>query len=423
MAIFDYFLTHSRYLNVCGIGAILALAFLFSNNKSQINVRLILTALVMQFLSAFFVLKTTLGTTLVRWVANFVAKLYAVADEGIMFVFGSLGVNQEPWGFVFAFKVLPIIVFFGALMSLLQHFGIVQRIVALASMLVRPVLGTSGAETLCVIANSFLGQTEAPLLVKKYISTMTDSEMLLVMVSGMGTISGAILVVYAAIGIPITHLLAASVMAIPATIIIAKILYPETKMPATAQGIEVAEEEQTGNILDAVSQGTSDGLQLALNVGAMLISFIALIGLLNMILGFGAEVINSFLATVGLSMRLPALTLQSILGVVFAPIGYFFGLQGREIWLAGQLIGMKVAVNEMLAYTQLVSLNLSDRAVSLLTYALCGFSNFSCIGIQIGGIGALAPSKRATLSRLGFRAVLGGMLANLLSAMVAGILL
>jgi CNT family concentrative nucleoside transporter len=276
----------------------------------------------------------------------------------------------------------------------------------------QPLLGTSGAETLCAVANSFLGQTESPLLIRHYIKDMTKSEIMLVMISGMGTISGSILVVYAAIGVPIQYLLSASVMAIPATIMISKILYPETEHPKTMRGAQVEIEASTSNALEAISSGTSDGLQLALNVGAMLIAFVALIGLINSILSF-----------VCITLSLPVVSLQSLFGIIFSPFGWLLGLSGTEITAAGELIGIKVSVNEMLAFTQMVGMGLSQRAIALLTYALCGFANFSCIGIQIGGIGALAPSKRAVLSELGFRAVLGGTLANLLSAMVAGLLL
>lgn len=419
----DYLVEYNRYMNLVGVAVILGIAFLFSNNRSRINVKMVGTALFMHLALAFFVLRTSPGRKIIGWIADCVAQLYFAADSGIQFLFGALGMNQSPWGFIFAFKVLPIIIFFGAFMSLLFHWGIIQRAVGVISSVVQPLLGTSGAETLCAIANSFLGQTEAPLLIKHYIKDMTRSEIMLVMISGMGTISGAILAVYAAIGVPIVHLLGASVMAIPSTILIAKILYPETEKPKTLRGAAVEESVETRNVLDAISTGTSDGLMLALNVGAMLIAFIALIGLVNALLTFSCVQLNSLFSFMGLAWEVPCLTLQYIFGIVFAPFGWLFGLAGNEIVAAGELIGIKVAVNEMVAYTQMVGMNLSSRAVALLTYALCGFSNFSCIGIQIGGIGALAPSKRKVLSELGFRAVLGGTLANLLSAMVVGLLL
>ena len=412
MFLTSYLLEYNRYMNIVGIAVILLLALLCSNNRSKINLKTIGSSLGLLFLIAFFVLKTAIGIGFIGLVADAVGKLYLAAEGGIQFLFGSLARADGPWGFIFAFKVLPIIIFFGAFMSLLFHWGIVQRAVGAVNYILQPLLGTSGAETLCAIANSFLGQTEAPLLIRHYIKDMTKSEIMLVMVSGMGSISGAILVVYAAIGVPVVHLLSASVMAIPATILIAKILYPETEHPKTMRGAAVETKVMTQNALDAISMGASDGLMLALNVGAMLIAFIALIGLVNSILGY-------FCVTAGFG----CFTLQSLFGVVFAPFGWLLGLTGSEANAAGELIGIKVAVNEMVAYTTMVGMMLSPRAVMLLTYALCGFSNFSCIGIQIGGIGALAPEKRSVLSELGFRAVLGGALASLLSAMVAGLLL
>jgi CNT family concentrative nucleoside transporter len=329
------------------------------------------------------------------------------------------------WGFIFAVKVLPIIIFFGALMALLFYLRIIQVLVAAISYCVQPLIGTTGAETLCAIANSFLGQTEAPLLIRDYLNKMTKSEILVVMVSGMGTISGAIMAVFAAMGVPATHMLASSVMSIPGSILIAKILLPETennkKPEAEVHGII---HSQARNIFDAVAQGTSDGLSLALNVGAMLISFLALLALINALLGYGAHQSNVLLSYVGIAYRLPAVTLDSILGYLFSPFGILLGFTGQEALAAGRLLGIKVAVNELVAFGQMVNMSgLSERAVTILTYALCGFSNFSCIGIQVGGIGALVPEKRHLLSELGLYAVLGGALTNLLSAMIAGLLL
>jgi len=421
--ILHYLVEHNRYAQIVGIVAILGVALLCSRNRKAVNYRLVGNALLLLFGLGFLVLRTTLGQTIVASIARVIAHLYAYADEGSRFLFGSLADASGPWGFVFALKVLPIIIFFGAFMALLFHFGIVQRFVAGINIVIRPILGTSGAETLCAVANSFLGQTEAPLLIRNYLSKMTKSEMLVVMVSGMGTISGSILAVYAAMGVPATHMLGASVMAIPATILIAKILYPETEKPETAKDIQVDMDKPASNVLGAISMGTSDGLNLALNVGAMLIAFLALIALLNGVFGVSCAGLNGALEYCGVAFRIPCFTIQTIFGWFFAPFGWFLGLAGNELFSAGELIGTKVAVNEMVAYSKMVMMNLSERGQMLLTYALCGFSNFSCIGIQIGGIGALVPEKRALLAELGLFAVLGGTLANLLSAMVAGILL
>lgn len=405
MNLVAYLLEYNRYANFVGILAVLCVAYFFSYHKSRVNVRLVGYGLLMQFVIGFFVLRTGIGHLIVDTIARGVTNLYQFADEGSRFVFGSLVDPSGPWAFIFALKVLPVIIFFGAFMSLLFYAGIIQRVVLGVNYVVQPLLGTSGAETLCAIANSFLGQTEAPLLIKHYLKSMTKSEMLVVMVSGMGTISGAILVVFAAMGVPTNHLLTASMMSIPATLVIAKILLPETEK-STHTNASVKIESESSNVFDAISAGTTDGLQLALNVGAMLISFIALLALLNTMLG-----------------SLFGVTLNGLFGYVFSPIGYLMGFESHEALAVGQLVGTKVAVNEVVAYGEMLGMNLSERAVNIVTYALCGFSNFSCIGIQIGGIGALVPEKRKWLTELGLYAVLGGTLSNLLCAFVAGLLL
>ncbi len=417
-----YLLEHNRYLNIVGIFAILGIAWCFSKKRSAIDYRLVLHALGLQFILAFGVLKTDLGQTVLNKIAYYVAKIYEFADKGSAFIFGDLSNQFGPWGFIFGFKVLPVIIFFGALTAILFYWGIIQRCVNAINFIIQPLLGTSGPETLCAITNSFLGQTEAPLLVRNYLKAMTKSELLVVMVSGMGTISGAILVVFAAMGVPAAHLLTASVMAIPSTIMIAKILLPETKDEQYNQA-EVTLESSASNIFDAISTGTLDGLSLAVNVGAMLISFVALIALLNYVLGFGAYKINDLFNMLGIAYRLPHLSLEIIFAYLFAPFAWLLGFTGTVALDVGTLLGTKVAVNELIAYQTMMKMNLPDRAVNIVTYALCGFSNFSCIGIQIGGIGALVPSKRAWLTELGIYAVLGGSLANLLNAMIAGLLL
>lgn len=420
----NYFIEYNRYLNIVGIFVILGIAFLFSQKRSRVNVKLVINALMLQFAIAFLVLKTSLGQSAVAAVANVVSKMYQFADVGARFVFGNLADANGSWGFIFAIKVLPVIIFFGAVTALLFHWGIIQKVVHAINYIIRPLLNTSGAETLCATANSFLGQTEAPLLVRNYLRDMTKSEMLVVMVSGMATISGSILVVFAAMGVPAHHMLAASVMAIPASIMIAKILLPETEKPATLDHISVDKQNNANNALGAIATGTSDGLSLAINVAAMLIAFLALLALLNHVLSFGADSINSLLCHVGIGNCLPAgLSIEVIFSYIFAPFGYLLGFTGNDALAAGQLVGTKVAVNELIAYGQMVKMGLPERTVDILTYALCGFSNFSCIGIQIGGIGALVPEKREWLTQLGLYAVLGGALSNLLSAMIAGLLL
>lgn len=424
MAFLNYLLEYNRYMNILGIIVILAIAALFSKNRSAINIKLVLNALLLQLALGFLVLKTSIGQAVLTKIAYYVGKMYQFADEGAAFVFGNLTSPNTPWGFIFAFKVLPVIIFFGAITALLFHWGFIQWIVSGINFLIRPLLGTSGAETLCASANSFLGQTEAPLLVRNYLKHMTKSEMLVVMVSGMATISGSILVVFAAMGVPAKHMLASSVMAIPAAILIAKILLPETETPQTSKGAEIKLEKDTDNAFDAISAGTSAGLNLAVNVAAMLIAFLAILAMLNYMLQFGAYKINHLFYVSNISWRLPDnVSIELIFAYLFSPFGYLLGFTGTEALSAGQLVGTKVAVNELIAYGQMVKMGLSERAIDIITYALCGFSNFSCIGIQIGGIGALVPGKRTWLTQLGLYAVLGGTLANLLSAMIAALLL
>lgn len=423
MSFFAYMLQYNRYLNVVGIFTILFIAFLLSKKRSKINYKLVFNALILQFTIGFCVLRTQAGRYIVEKVSNAIYQIYQFADIGSRFVFGNLIDADGSWGFIFAIKVLPIIIFFGSLMALLFHFGIIQRCVAGINLFIRPILGTSGAETLCAVANSFLGQTESPLLIKNYLGKMTKSEMFVVMVSGMATISGAILAVFAAMGIPAKHMLASSVMAIPASILIAKIIIPETEEPQTAAGAKVTFERTTNNAFDAIGTGTIDGLYLALNVGAMLIAFISLIALVNYILTAGSDKINLLLAYKEIPFSIPQLNLNYIFGKIFAPFGYLLGLQGNEVIKAAELLGTKVTINELVAYSKMITMNLSERAVMLLTYALCGFSNFSCIGIQLGGIGSLVPEKRKWLAELGLLTVVASSLANLLSAFIASILL
>lgn len=419
---FAYLLEYNRYLNILGIFVILGICYVFSKDRKSIDWRLVLHALGLQFLIAVAVLKTSYGSMLLQKIAYYVIKLYQFADKGAAFVFGDLANAGGPWGFIFAIKVLPVIIFFGAVTAVLFYWGIIQRVVQGINYFVQPLLRTTGAETLCAITNSFLGQTEAPLLIRDYLKSMSKSEMLVVMVSGMGTISGAILVVFAAMGVPAPHLLTASVMSIPITIMIAKILLPETKKTENGSA-QVHVQSSASNIFDAIAAGTIDGLSLSLNVGAMLISFIALLALINYFFGFTSYKINELFAFFGLAFRLPELSLELMLGYLCAPFAWLLGFKGELAIQVGSLLGTKVAVNELIAYQSMVQMNFPERVKDIVTYALCGFSNFSCIGIQIGGIGALVPEKRAWLTELGVYAVLGGALANLLNAMVVSLLI
>lgn len=402
-----YFLETSRYVSLLGIAGILLVAFLCSNAPRRISARLVVGALGMQATLAFFILRTSIGCSIVHTIASGLTKIGQFSSHGIAFIFGNLGSASGPWGHVFVFHILPMIIFFGALMSLLFHLGIVQALVRFFSFLIRPILGTSGAETLCAIANSMLGQTEAPLLIKHYLGAMTRSEMMVVMVSGFATLSGSLLVIYGASGVPMEHLLAASVMSIPGSLLIAKMLMPEVEVSKTSSGNALNMKPETKNILDAISTGTVDGLKLAANVAAMLVTFISLIALVNYVLHdlFGWY------------------SLSEMFGRLFAPCAQLLGIPSSEALKAGELLGTKLVVNEFVAYDQLTHAHLSPRTQAILTYALCGFSNFSCIGIQIGGIGALAPEKREQLTSLGLIALLGGTLTNFLNAAIAALFL
>jgi CNT family concentrative nucleoside transporter len=344
-------------------------------------------------------------------------SLYEFADSGCSFVFGSLANPCGPWGFIFAIKVVPVIIFFGALMSLLYHIGFVQLLVKGLAWVIRPILGTSGAETLSVAANSMLGQTEAPLLIQHYLAKMTNSEMLTVMVSGMAHLSGAIMAVYGMMGVPLVHLISASIMAIPGAILVSKILIPETETPETRAGSQVKMERKSSNVLDAISSGTTDGLRLAVNIAAMLIAFISLIALVDYVL-FAS---TSFLISYNILPLAEPLTLNVLFAQAFRWVALLIGVPWTDSATAGALLGKKLVINEFVAYSDFAKSLLTDRSKAILTYALAGFSNFSCIGIPIGGIGALCPAKRITLTRLGLTALLGGTLANLLNAAIVSL--
>jgi concentrative nucleoside transporter, CNT family len=400
----SYFLNENRWISFFGILIILLVAFIFSEHKNRIRGRLIFSALCIQFLLAFFILKTVVGKKIFFSLARGFESLYMFTSDGINFVFGKLADANGPWGAVFLIKVLPTIIFFGALMALLFHLGIVQIIVKALSIIIRPILGTSGAETLSVAANSMLGQTEAPLLIKHYLPSMTRSEMLVVMIGGMSHLSGSLLAVYGSMGVPMKHLLSSTIIAIPGAILISKILIPETQTPVTSNQGNIEIKSSSKNVLDAISTGTGDGLRLAANVAAMLIAFISLMAMINSIL----------LATVGFS-------LDAVFAKVFYGVAYMIGIAKKDCDVAASLLGQKLVINEFVAYSNFIKSTLTERSKEILTYALAGFSNFSCIGIQIGGIGAICPEKRLMLTQLGFKALLGGTLTNLLNAALIGL--
>lgn len=398
-----------------GIIAIIACAFFFSTHRAIINYRLVVRALVVQLLCAIFVLKTGVGSAFMQGIARAIAALYAAADAGIRFMFGALADSSGSWGFLFFVKVLPAIIFFGALLNLLFYIGIIAKLVSALERVFRPLLGTSGSETLCAVANSFLGQTEAPLLVRHYLASMSPSELLVVMATGMATMSGAIIAVYGMMGVSVVHMLTASLMAIPGTILIAKIVIPETKKeverasvtPVSATPVSATPVGNASSALGAITQGVQDGLAIAIQVGAMLVAIVALIALFNSVVGF----------------FFGSLTLQKMLGYALIPLAWLVGLPESELIAGGGLIGSKFIFNEMIAYQELVRSELSPRSVTIVTYALAGFANISSMGIQIGALSALIPERKELVIRVSGYALLVATLSNLLSACVVALLL
>lgn len=414
---------YNRYLNIIGIVLIFLVACAASKNRQAINFRLAAGALILHFIFAYLMLANSWGKVVINGIANAASTLSIFAQAGIDFVFGQLGNADQPWGFIFAVRVVPVIIFVGALTALLFHWGIIQRVVQGINILIRPLLGTSGIETTAAIANSILGQTEAALFMSNYLPLMTKSELFVLMTSGMAAISISVLVIYVVLGLPAIHLLTASVMSIPASIFIAKIIIPETAVSGKAERVALEPNQGTSNSFDAIAKGTIDGLKLAANVIAMLISFLALLSMADYLLNFVTIGINHLLVFMHMHTAIPQLSIALIFSYLFAPFAYLLGFTGSELWQVGKLLGIKVSVNELVAFTHLMKTTLSDRSFIITIYALCGFSNLSCIGIQIGMIGALAPKQRHYSTTLGLYAVLASSLANLLSAMVVGLLL
>ncbi|MFB6099331.1 MAG: NupC/NupG family nucleoside CNT transporter [Salinibacter sp.] len=422
-----------------GVVVFIGIAVLFSTNRKAINWRLVGMGIGLQLIFALLVLKTGPGEAVFDAFATFFDTLLSFTYEGTKFIFGELGNPQK--GNNFAFQVLPTIVFFASLMGVLYHLGIVQPLVNGMGWVMQKTLRISGAESLAASANVFIGQTEAPLAVKPYVEDMTRSEIMTLMTGGMATIAGGVLAAYIGLlggdspearQLFAKHLLSASVMSAPAAIVMAKILVPETGTPVTQGGAEIQKTDDANNVIEAAANGASDGLRLALNVGAMLLAFLALIGAINA--GFqwigaptvyGVELYNvNTLVEQASGGRFEALSLQAIFGFLFAPLAWAMGVESADILRFGTLLGEKVAINEFVAYTSLRDLEsaLSQRSVIIGTYALCGFANFSSIAIQIGGIGGIAPSRKSEIAALGLRAVLGGALASWTTAAIAGVL-
>ena len=420
-----------------GMIVLIALAYVFSSNRKAIRWKTVGIGLALQLLIAIGVLKVPLIQAGFESVGQVFVKILDFTRSGSEFLFGGLVVDMDKFGYIFAFQVLPTIIFFSALTSVLYYLGVIQKVVKALALLLSKTLKISGAESLSVAGNIFLGQTEAPLLIKAYLEKMNRSEILLVMIGGMATVAGAVLAAY--IGFLggddpqlrlqfAKHLLAASVMAAPGAIVISKILYPQTHEIET--DVSVSDEKIGSNILDAISNGTTEGLKLAVNVGAMLLVFVAFIAMINGILGWLGDLtqVNAWMSA---NTPYPKLTLESILGTVFAPLMWLIGVASNDMMMMGQLLGIKLAASEFIGYIQLAELkdvsnevHLNNaKSVIMATYMLCGFANFASIGIQIGGIGSLAPGQRRNLSEFGMKALIGGSIASLMSATIAGMII
>ncbi|HGN0869969.1 NupC/NupG family nucleoside CNT transporter [Providencia zhijiangensis] len=419
-------------LSIVGMAVLIAIAVLFSSNRRAIRLRTVGGAFLIQVAIGAFVLYSPAGRSVLQGMSDGVSKVIGYGQDGMSFIFGGL-VSDKMFelfgggGFIFAFRVLPIIVFFSSLIAVLYYLGIMQLVIKILGGGLQKVLGTSRTESLSATANIFVGQTEAPLVVRPYISTMTNSELFAIMCGGLASVAGSVLAGYAQMGVPMEYLIAASFMAAPGGLLFAKLMVPETEVAKDNVDAKdlVAEEDRPANIIDAAASGAASGMQLALNVGAMLLAFIALIAL-----------INGILSGVGGWFDYPQLSLELLLGWVFAPIAYLIGVPWSEATIAGSFIGQKVVVNEFVAFmnfgeymkadADVIAAGkqvLSDHTKAIISFALCGFANLSSVAILLGGLGGMAPNRRSDVARLGMKAVMAGTLSNLMSATIAGFFL
>ncbi len=434
----------SRFQGLLGVIAIFGIAFLMSNNKKRINLRLVGTGLALQILMAVFVLKTDIGQQIFRTVGDGITQLLHFSDRGAHFVFGPLA-PFEPVeaqrletafgpgsAYIFAFRVVPTIIFVASLVSISYYLGIMQKIVEITAKFVSKVMGASGSEALSNAASVFVGQVEAQLLIKPYVPSMTMSELLASMSGSMACVAGGVLAVYIGFGIKASYLLTASIMAAPAALVIAKIVWPETEESKTQGKVQVHVEKTNANLIDAAAHGASDGLRIGLNVVAMLIAFIAIIYLIDGGLGLLGQTLSNWgMRANAIGIDLANLKMQDLFGLCFAPIAWLLGVPWSDAHLVGTLMGKKMVINEFLAYTELSAITkgavtgvtISPKAETIATFALCGFANFSSIAIQVGGIGEIAPSRRQDLARLGVKALICGTMASYLSATIAGLLI
>ena len=403
------------FLGILGLFTLLSIALILSENRSAINIKTVLYGLIFQLIFALFILKTPFGAPIFSFLDKSINILISFSSSGSDFLFKSYidGVGFHPGLINFAFSTLPTIIFFSSLVAVLYHFGILQAIIKFIARRMQLTLGTSGSETLSVAGNIFLGQTESPLMVRPFVSKMTKSELMAVMTGGFATVSGGVLAIYVSWLTDIQgiagHLLAASVMSAPAALVVAKIIYPETEESQTMGDVNVNIEQTNINVMEALSNGATDGLKLAANIAAMLIAFISFVAMVNYFLSFG-----------GTSM-------EEIFGIIFRPLAWTMGVPWNEAQLVGMLMGKKIVLTELIAYGDLQNLirdgMISDRSAIISTYALCGFSNFASIGIQLGGIGAMAPERKKDLAKLVTKAMFGGAIASWLTATIAGLLL
>jgi concentrative nucleoside transporter, CNT family len=410
---------HRHWIGLLGMAVILGLAYLCSTNRRAIRMKTVAWGLGLQVAFAFIVLDTSLGREIFAIIGAAVTRLLDYSYYGSRFVFGDLGAKDSKLGLLFAFQVLPTIIFIAAIFAVLYYYGIMPFIVKQAAKVMTRLMAASGAESLNLAASIFMGQTEAPLTIRPFLPGVTRSELMCIMTSGMAHVSGGIMAAYIAFGVDAKHLITAVIMTAPGTLLLAKMLVPETETPVTAGRVEMAKLEKDPNALGALSRGTIDGLHLALNVAAMLISFIAVIYLCDGILGS----LHNWLASHSWP-HFPS-SLEQIFGWILAPIAWLIGVPWRDSGAVGSLLGTRMVLNELIAYGRLGPMKaaLDPRSFTIATYALCGFANFSSIGIQIGGIGALAANKKDDLARLGIRAMLAGTAANLMSASIVGIML
>jgi CNT family concentrative nucleoside transporter len=402
-----------RLIGVLGIAAILGMAYLFSTNRRAIKLKTIAWGLGLQLALGLFVLRVPAGQVLFGTLGNAAKHLLDFSYAGSSFVFGEIGKADSSLGLIFAFQVLPTIIFIAAFFAVLYHIGVMQIVIRAAAWVMTVIMGASGAESLNVAASIFMGQTEAPLTIRPFLPKLTKSELMTVMTSGMAHISGGMMAAYIRVGgADAKSLLTAVIMTAPGTLLMAKMLVPETEEPLTAGRVQMPATEKESNVLGAIARGTVDGLHLALNVGAMLIVFLALLALLNAMMGWVHIHISWF-----------PYSLQEVLGWLFSPVAWLIGIPWRDASTIGNLLGTRMVLNEFVAFAQLGTMkgSLDPRSFTIATFALCGFANFSSIGIQIGGIGALAPEQRDQLAKFGVRAMLAGTMANLISASIVGI--